>query len=228
MRQRQLLSPKYGNRKWHLIEPCCKVLQLTSACPAIASRGSWSDVSAELFKSELKIHWLFQKMSPLNVLMCTGFIRCTGLVCTVCRHVFYVIVLYICSRRVCLLAVLQPKTEILMRTFIKLHLWNLVTFLTCLQKANKSLPKEFCLQSRSPSPFSLRIPIELCSAHVQLFISLCQEFSLASTCQYPPQIGRQAHIWHMVQSSAAFPCLSVGPFAFAPSSVTQTASNIYI
>lgn len=55
------------------------------------------------------------------------------------------------------------------------------------------------------------IPAELRSTHVQLFISLCQEFSLASTCQYPPQIGRQAHIWHMVQSSAAFPSLFSWP-----------------
>lgn len=55
------------------------------------------------------------------------------------------------------------------------------------------------------------IPAELRSTHVQLFISLCQEFSLASTCQYPPQIGRQAHIWHMVQSSAAFPPLFSWP-----------------
>lgn len=55
------------------------------------------------------------------------------------------------------------------------------------------------------------IPTEPCSTHVQLFISLCQEFSLASTCQDPPQIGRQAHIWHMVQSCAAFPSLLSWP-----------------
>lgn len=80
-----------------------------------------------------------------------------------------------------------------------------------------------CLHSLSPcikAPHS--IPTELCSAHVQLFISLCQEFSLASTCQYPPQIGRQAHIWHMVQSRAAFPSL----FSW-PASTPEEHSNTH-
>ena len=38
-----------------------------------------------------------------------------------------------------------------------------------------------------------------------------KKFSLASTCQYPPQIGRLAPIWHMVQSSAASPSLFSWP-----------------
>lgn len=103
---------------------------------------------------------------------------------------------------------------------IQVHFENeLCNFLTCLQKKPRcrSLNESFacvqcCLHSPSPcvkAPHS--IPTELHSARVQLFISLCQEFSLASTCQYPPQIGRQAHIWHMVQSRAASPSLFSWP-----------------
>lgn len=102
---------------------------------------------------------------------------------------------------------------------IQVHLKISVTFWLVYKKQthhylNESFARRQpnCLHSSSPcikAPDS--IPTELRSAHVQLFISLCQEFSLASICQYPPQIGRQAHIWHMVQSSAAFPSLFSWP-----------------
>lgn len=105
---------------------------------------------------------------------------------------------------------------------IQVHLKSLQLF-DMFTKKEKKKPHQYlnesfacrrsdCLHSLSPcikAPYS--IPTELRFAHVQLFISLCQEFSLASTCQYPPQIGRQSHIWHMVQSSAAFPSVFSWP-----------------
>lgn len=91
-------------------------------------------------------------------------------------------------------------------------------FLTSLETKKKKKKQQF-LNSRFAfrhsavySPFPcLKTPrsitTELSFAHVQLFISLCQEFSRPSTCQHPQHIGRQAHIWHMVQSGAAHPSL---------------------
>lgn len=113
---------------------------------------------------------------------------------------------------------------------IQVHLKISATFwLVYKKQTHHNLNESFarrqpdCLHSSSPcikAPHS--IPTQLRSAHVQLFISLCQEFSLASTCQYPQQIGRQAHIWHMVQSSAAFPSL----FSW-PASTPEEHSNTY-
>lgn len=55
--------------------------------------------------------------------------------------------------------------------------------------------------------YSNRTSLHTCSI-IHLPLPILQ---LCSLCPYPPQIGRHGHIWHMVQSSAAFPSLFIWP-----------------